>query len=122
MQAQLLDLTAPRDLLPIFLEKGVDVNRRDDQGMTALMLNADHYCFKDVIKPLIQAGADIQVADNDGNTALHYALQYGDQGVARYLIKKGADYNLPNNDGKTPVQIAVETGMDTVLELMTDIQ
>lgn len=37
------------------------------------------------------------------------------------MIRKGADYNRPNNEGETPVQIAVEKGMDTVLELMTDI-
>lgn len=122
MQVQLLDLTAPRDLLPIFLEKGADINRRDDLGMSALLYNAEHFCYKDVIKPMIQAGADIHIVDNDGNTALHYALESGDMSVARYLIKKGADYNLPNNDGVTPVQIAVEKGMDTVLDLMTDIQ
>lgn len=122
MQTSFLDLTAPKELLPVFLEKGVDLNRRDNQGMTALMLNADHYCYKDVIKLLIQAGADIQAADNEGNTALYYALQTREAGVARYLIRKGAAYNHPNNEGITPVQVAVENGMDTVLELMTDIE
>lgn len=122
MLAQLLDLTTPRDLFPVFLEKGVDVNRTDNQGMTALMLNADQSCFKDVVKQLLKAGADINIADNEGNTALVYALQNGDSEVSRYLIKKGADYNRPNNDGQTPAGLAVEQGLDTVLELMTDIR
>jgi len=71
---------------------------------------------------LIQAGADINAVDNEGNTALYYALKSGDAASARYLIKKGADYNRPNNQGETPVQVAVEEGFDTVLELMTDIK
>lgn len=122
MLTQLLNLTAPKDLFPVFREKGVDINRTDNWGMTALMIHAGNHCYKDVVKMLMQAGADIHIADNAGNTVLYYALKYGDAGTARYLIKKGADYNRPNNQGETPVQIAVEKGMDTVLELMTDIE
>lgn len=105
------------ELLPLFLESGVDVNHADNEGMTMLMLHT----AKDTAKELIRAGADVNMADNEGNTALHYALNDYNAEGARYLIRKGADYNRPNNEGETPVQIAVEKGMDTVLELMTDI-
>ena len=87
-----------------------------------MILQTENMCFKDIVKGLVKAGADINVSDNQGNTALYYALRYGNQEVARFLIKKGADYNHTNNKGESPVQIAVEKGYDTVLELMTDIQ
>ena len=85
---------------------------------TALILNAENQCYKDVIKELVRAGADVNMADNNGNTALYHALRYGNQEAARFLIKKGADYNRSNNQGITPMQVAVEKGYDTVLELM----
>lgn len=106
------------EILPLLIDRGVDINHADNEGMTLMML----YTNKDVIKELIGAGADINMVDNDGNTALYYALKRGSAEVARYLIKKGADYNHTNNNGETPVQLAVEKGLDTVLELMTDIQ
>ncbi|MCR2048833.1 ankyrin repeat domain-containing protein [Acetatifactor muris] len=112
----LLDYTTG-ELLSLFLERGVNVNHADNTGMTALM-SAD----KDMIKLLLRAGADLTMADNAGNTALHHALSRGSEEDARFLIRKGADYNRPNNHGETPVQIAVENGLDTVLELMTDIR
>lgn len=112
-----LMLNDDAQLLPIFLEKGADVNHTDNFGRTAMMLHTG----KDIIKALLKAGADINLTDKDGNTALHYALKDYSENTARFLIKKGADYNCPNNDGETPVQIAVEKGFDAVLELMTDI-
>lgn len=121
MLLQYLDLNTTRELLPVFLEKGVDVNAADNDGNTALILNTKEQCYKEVIKELVRAGADVNLADNAGNTALYYALKYGSQEAARFLIKKGADYNHANNKGESPVQLAVEKGYDTVLELMTDI-
>ncbi len=104
------------ELLPLFLDRGVNVNHVDNQGRTAVMLCGD----KDIIKELLRAGADINVADNEGNTALHYVLKSGAVGEARYLIRKGAEYNRPNNQGETAIQIAVEKGFETVLELMSE--
>ena len=108
MLLQYLNLNATRELLPLFLEKEADVNRTDNRGNTALILNAENQCYKDVIKELVRAGADVNMADNNGNTALYHALRYGNQEAARFLIKKGADYNRSNNHGITPMQVAVE--------------
>lgn len=80
------------------------------------------YRSKDISKELLRAGADINKKDNEGNTALHWSLEEYNTHNARYLIKKGADYNLTNCQGRTPVQIAVEKGFEDVLELMTDIK
>lgn len=122
MLLMLLGINAVQTLLPIFLEKGVNINATDNVGNTALIFHTKNQCYKEIVKELVRAGADINMADNEGNTALHYVLKYNGPEVARFLIKKGADYNRANNKGETPVQIAVEKGFDTVLELMTDIQ
>lgn len=103
-----------RELLPLFLERGVDVNHKDNRGRTAMMLNPD----KDMVKELLRAGADPNLADNDGNTALHHAIMEYSEDTARYLIKKGADYNCVNNKGETPADLAVAKGFEGVLELM----
>lgn len=118
MLLQFLDINTTRKLLPVFLDRGVDVNHADNNGRTALMLNADNQCYKETIKELIRAGADVNMADNEGNTALHYALWYGGAEAARFMIKKGADYSKPNKRGETAMQMAAEKGYETVLDLM----
>ncbi len=121
MLLQYMDINTNTALLPLFLEKGVDVNKKDINGNTALILNAQNNCYKGVVKELVRAGADVNATDNTGRNALHYTLGYGNQETARFLIKKGADYNHPDNRGVTPAQIIVEKGYDTLLELLEGV-
>lgn len=45
----------------------------------------------EVVKALVEAGADLEIRNNGKNTPLLVALQYQNEEVARYLIDKGAD-------------------------------
>ena len=118
MAAQNYDLHASYILTPVFIEKGADVNRRDNNGNTALMLHAEWYCDKEVFKAMVKAGYDVNARNKAGNTALHYAMKNKSSEVAVYLIKKGADVNIANEKQVTPMQIAVEKGMDEVLAFL----
>lgn len=122
MLLQYLDINTTMQALPVFLEKGVDVNHANQNGNTALLINTQYQCYKGVVKELVRAGADVNVVNIYGSTPLLEALRYGNQETARFLIKKGADYNHADNRGITAAQLAAEHGYDTVLSLMTDIQ
>ncbi|MCI9078123.1 MAG: hypothetical protein HFH68_04225 [Lachnospiraceae bacterium] len=121
MLLQYMDINTNLDLLPLFLEKGADVNKKDNYGNTALILNAQNHCYKGVVKELVRAGADVNATDKTGKNVLHYVLEYGNQEAARFLIKKGADYNQPDNRGVTPAQLIAEKGYDTLLELLEGV-
>jgi len=54
----------------------------------------------DAVALLLDAGAPIDVQHEDGDTALHHALQMGHFEVARLLINRGADQTIRNNEGK----------------------
>lgn len=110
-----------KEFTEFFLQKGVNVNQVDDKGNTPLLIHAHRACDREVMKLLLQAGADINARNQEGNSALIYALKHGYLELARYLIKKGADYNIINEKGETPASIAQEEGYDVVLELMTNI-
>lgn len=105
-------------LTELLLEKGVDVTRKDKDGMTALLYYLEHNCNSDVVKKLMKAGADINARSKDGSCALHYICKRGNVELARYLIKKGADYRVVNDKGISPADIAAEEGLEMVLELM----
>lgn len=118
MLAQSFDINTSTSITKLLIDKGVDVNHADNDGNTALILNAKNNCYKGVIKELIKAGADVNAYDKLGNSALYYALKYGDLESSRFMIKKGADFNHANNEGVTPMEVAVENGYDSIIELM----
>lgn len=59
------------EILELLLAKGADVNAKDDEGRTALMLQ-----FNDsaTLQDLLNAGADVDARDKDGWTPLMYAV------------------------------------------------
>ena len=69
---------------------------------------------------LISEGIDVNTADADGTTALHWAAHYGDAELARALIAAGAKVTAANDYGATPMSEAAIVGNVAVLEALLD--
>lgn len=59
-------------------------------------------------KSLFTSKADINSADENGDTALHLAAKVNDPDLVTFFIIKGADTELKNFDSKTPLFCAIE--------------
>lgn len=58
------------EIIKFLVNRGADVNTRNDSGETALIVAGDN---ADSVKALIEAGADVNQADNEGNTPIMLA-------------------------------------------------
>jgi len=63
---------------------GVDIDRKDEYGFTALHLAADRG-FGDTVKVLVAKGANPGVKDPDGLTAISLAQASGHEDIVAYL-------------------------------------
>jgi hypothetical protein len=61
-----------------------------------------------MLNALIELGANINLQDINGDTALIIAVRNGSLDIVYDLIDAGADPNLKNNDGKTALDIAAD--------------
>lgn len=106
------------------LAKGADVNALStEHGRSALIIAA----FKSQINPinslnivrlLINHGADVNLQDNQGETALMWASIQGNEGIVEALMKKGPDVDLQNNKGWTALMYASANSHKNVLKML----
>ena len=61
----------------------------------------------EIIKQLINNGANINFINYTSNTPLHVACFYQCKDIIIYLLENGADYNILNIKGKTPIDLMV---------------
>ncbi|MCH2038369.1 MAG: ankyrin repeat domain-containing protein [Rickettsiales bacterium] len=61
---------------------------------------------------------DVNIADEDGNTALIYATKQSRVTAIRYLLVNGADPNKPNAMGVTPLHVAASIGQADVIDAL----
>src|SRR5262249_11430067 len=85
------------------LDAGVDVNARDADGNTPLLLAAV-YAGPECVELLLKKGADVNAANKAGATPLMRAAT--DYEKAKSLIDAGADVTAKMTLGKTAILVA----------------
>lgn len=80
--------------------KFMNVNNQNKNGQTALMLASKSDINK--VKYLIQNGANPNLKDQTGNTALIYAMNSRKVEIIRFLLNNGADKNITDDNGMRP--------------------
>ncbi|KAE8391419.1 ankyrin repeat-containing domain protein [Aspergillus alliaceus] len=124
------------DLVPLLLEYGADANIRDKQGCIPL-----HWAVagsvvrvhgggwssqgrnlkiqEEAVAHLLQCPSDINTRNNDGQTALHWAVRYGEKTIACQLIEQHADLRITDVYGRTALDWAIECGREDMVDMLT---
>ena len=111
------------DIVKVLLEKGADVNAKDNRfGMTPLHDAAvDRLNFKpDVVKLLIDYGANVDSGKNEAWTPLHWASINRNLKMVEMLIANGADVNARNKNGSTALHLTFREDNTDLARILLD--
>uniref|UniRef100_A0A8C9WZ97 E3 ubiquitin-protein ligase MIB2 n=1 Tax=Sander lucioperca TaxID=283035 RepID=A0A8C9WZ97_SANLU len=136
----LASLNNHRDVAEILVKEGrCDINIRNNRNQTALQLAVTQGHI-DLVQLLVSEGADVNMEDEDGDTAMHVALlrpqlessegcstslycRLSASGllgnielsvgaaIACFLAQEGADVNYANHKGKSPLDLVADSTM-----------
>ncbi len=82
------------------------------------LIDAVKAADKTAIRSLLQQHVDVNAAEPDGATALHWAARANDLQTAEMLIRAGANVKAANRYGVSPLYLACTNGNAAMIELL----
>ena len=98
--------------------KSKDGNPRNDLNKALLL--ASEAGHSKIVDTLIDAGADANAKDKDGETALMLAVRGNHSKIVGALIDAGADVNAKDKDGETSLMLAVRGRHSKIVGALID--
>jgi ankyrin repeat protein len=100
-------------------EEATSVNHRYPDGSTPLQW-AVYNVDADEVKRLIDAGADVTLANDYGASPMTLASEIGHTEILSLLLEAGADADSPNPEGQTALMAVARTGSTPAARLLLD--
>ncbi|KAF7169918.1 hypothetical protein CNMCM5623_002469 [Aspergillus felis] len=123
------------NMVSLLFEYGADANIRDTQGCIPLhwavvgsvvraqaggwsLQGRNTTAQQEAILHLLRYTSDINTQNNDGQTALHWAVRYGDRTIVGQLIEQDANPMVTDVHGRTPLDWAIECDRRDLLDML----
>ncbi|XP_049329095.1 histone-lysine N-methyltransferase EHMT2-like [Astyanax mexicanus] len=98
------------EVVMLLLNTGqVDINAQDSGGWTPIIWAAEHRHI-DIVRALLNRGADVTLKDKEMNVCLHWASFAGSAEIAELILNAGCPLSSVNQHGDTPLHISAREG------------
>lgn len=106
------------EVVKLLLEKeGIDLDIQDDRQNTALQ----YACYLgnvEIVKCLIDKGANVNIQNANKVTPLHTASNMGSTEIARLILERDVDLTIKDETLSTPLHCAADRGNEDIVWLI----
>ncbi|XP_034251058.1 ankyrin repeat domain-containing protein 17 isoform X2 [Thrips palmi] len=108
------------ELAQVLLAMNANVEDRGIKGDCTPLMEAASAGHVDIVKLLINHGADVNAQSSSGNTPLMYGCAGGYSEVVKVMLEAGANVEDHNENGHTPLMEAASAGKVAVAKVLLD--
>lgn len=110
-------------VVALLLAAGIDVNMKDSDGQTPLLLACQKkQAFNIVALLLAVKNIDVNLSDNNGVTPLHTSCGRGYEDIVRLLLTTpNIKVNITDHNGSTPLHVACYKGYKDIVKILLAI-
>jgi ankyrin repeat protein len=94
---------------------GLIASSREAPGADSQLADAAERSDRAEVRALLERQVDVNRAQGDGMTALHWAAHLDDLETAKILVRAGADVKAANRYGVTPLSLACTNGSEAMV-------
>jgi ankyrin repeat protein len=107
------------DAVKLLVARGADVNAPSNNAQKVPpLVSAAAGKHEQVVRLLLESGANPNAFEKGGETALHAAAFGGHEGIVRLLLERGADRRAKMDDGMTAEALARAKGHAALAEIL----
>ncbi|KAJ8301826.1 hypothetical protein KUTeg_020813, partial [Tegillarca granosa] len=114
------DSDSLRILLHYGASNSISVNKKDDNGMSAIHYAIQNGADLKLLELLLSFGADINTKNNEGLTPAAFAIQRKSIDCLKYLLQKGADVYAVDIKDSSLLHHAVETEDLDIIKVLAE--
>ncbi len=89
------------------IEVGSDLDKKEPSGGSSPLITAAVFGKTEAALVLIEAGADVNLKNNEGSTPLHTAAFFCRKEIVKALLANGADVSIRNHAGSTALESVI---------------